>query len=612
MGFSTARAAGVVVAVGVAMGLLGGRVAYLQTYGREVTIRKAEEQQHQTVALAARRGCVFDRNGMLMAGTMEAHTLFVDPVFREQLIEEGRITRQEADAQAAALAQAVDLPAEPLMDLLNQEGSRRYIKLVERMDDAAAGAVSRLEIDWAGTHPVPVRNYPMGSLAAHVLGGVGKGGVGLEGVELKYNGLLSGQDGMLRQRKDARRRPISVAASDYVEPRHGRHLILTIDANIQMILEQELNATCKRQKARRGEGVVIDPNTGEVLALANWPTYNPGVISEVDAFTRTNHALVSPYEPGSTIKPFIVGPALAAGLTRPGEVFPIGGKVWRTAYGRRITDVHGYDQLAMWDVLVKSSNVGMAMLATRMGNPRIHEAITGFGFGSTTGLELPFEDDGRVNPLPRWGKYTTHSVAQGYELMVTPIQLARAMSTYANGGRLIKPTLIKGTLNADGTVERAASPLMPQMTPQVIDPMTAADVRRILADVMVRGTGSRARSQTWNVFGKTGTAHISDARGGYDNTRYTSSFVGGAPLENPRLVIAFIIHEPDRSLGYFGGTISAPGAVAVLERSLAYLQAQPSPDMPLPPPQVAAVLHNYSERVYQRKAGSTASASVQD
>jgi cell division protein FtsI/penicillin-binding protein 2 len=342
-----------------------------------------------------------------------------------------------------------------------------------------------------------------------------------------------------------------------------------------------------------------------VLALANWPSFNPQNLDDSVQEVRRNRVLTDPYEPGSTFKPFLAGPAVEQKVIRVGEVLPVHGPHYVTSYGRRITDVHGYDQLAFWDVLVKSSNIGMSMLGERMGNEKLNAAIRSFGFGHQTGIELPGEDPGRINPISKWTKYSTESVSQGYEVMVTPLQLCRAFCAYANGGHLVTPRIIKGTLDPAGQIVSETESTRLQLTPSVIDPQTALDVRRVLCDTLVRGTATKARSKTWNIFGKTGTAHVSGGKGGYSDSKFTSSFVGGAPFENPRLVIAFIIHEPDKSLAHYGGTVAAPGASKLLERALAYMQAPSSPDLPVPPAQVAAVLHNYNEKLY--KINATAS-----
>jgi cell division protein FtsI/penicillin-binding protein 2 len=608
---SPIRAAFVLILIGCGMIALMGRVSYLQTYGREQTIRKADRQQHQSETLLSRRGCIYDSTGMLMAGTIQQKAMFIDPKFMAECFQEDGRTMSDMDQAINQIASILDKDSFELAQLLGEKAESRFVKIAENIDEGTAEQIEKLDLPGVGFMPMNVRYYPMGSIAAHVLGGTGKEGKGLEGVELRFEKMLAGKDGFKRTLKDARRRPLSVAADDYLPPLHGQHLILTLDANIQMIAEQELGHTCDTYKAKRGEAIVMDPKTGDVLAMANWPNFNPQSMEESAPETRRNRCLTDPYEPGSTAKPFVAGPALAWKFTRLNEVWPIHGPVWRTSYGRKVTDVHGYDQLATWDVLVKSSNIGMSMLGNRMGNQNLYKALTAFGFGRETGIDLPGEDPGLVNPLKQWTKYSTESVSQGYEMMVTPLQLARAFCAYANGGRLVQPRILKGVLDAEGNVVARNQTTGLQLLPEAIDPITAAEVKRTLCDTVIRGTATKARSRNWNIFGKTGTAHVAK-NGNYNESAYTSSFMAGAPAENPRLVVVFIIHEPDREhaisqgLSYYGGAVAAPGAGHVLERSLAYLQVPASRELAPPPPQIASVLYNYNAKQYEKITASVA------
>jgi len=588
---------------------LAGRVAYLQTWGSQHNIGRAERQQFQTEPLYARRGSIFDRNGMLMAGTVQGNSVFVDPKFMaEQFKDQGREPGLAMDDAAAKLASLIDKPVAPLSRLLNDKAEARFVRIADNIDDSTAAAIRKLDLPGVGFTPYDQRFYPMGSIGAHVLGGVGGDGKGLEGVELRFDKLLAGRDGSKRTLKDARRRPIFVDADDYVPPRHGAQLILTIDANIQSITEDELKKACEQYKAPTGEAVVMDPYTGEVLALANYPTFNPQTINEAPAALRTDRAIVFPYEPGSTIKPFIVGPAIQNKVARLDEIFHLGGDAWPAGYGHRIIrDVHGYNQLALWDVLVKSSNIGMCQLGQRLGNNGLFNNLTGFHFGQRTGIDLPGEDPGLINPLKKWNRFSTESVSQGYEMRVTPLQLARGMCAYANGGKLVTPHVVEGTVDADGQVIKTASRISLANMPQVITPEAAAQIRRVLCDVLVRGTATKARSSVYNVFGKTGTAH-SAVNGSYNEENYTSSFIGGAPYENPKLVIAMVIHNPDKHLAHFGGIVAGPAASHTLERSLQYLQVPPTGDLPLPPPSVQSVLYAYDANLYKKpKPEETAS-----
>lgn len=642
IGFSLARAACVLSVVVAGFGVLAGRVAYLQTYGREKTVRQAERQQHRQQVLPSRRGSVFDRNGLLIAGTSQSKVLFADPKFmaevftdeaekeislredRAELLAKGKKVTEHTPEQIekakrvfparyapadhgvdramdAALAEVAAIlgrdPSE-IIRIVRVKPDGRFVRLAERVDDVAAEAIADLKIPGLGFTPMPVRNYPLVDLASHILGGISNDGVGIDGLEARYEKILRGRDGFLREQADSRGRPIAVTAEDYVAPVHGKHLVLTIDANIQMIAEQELRASIAQFGAKSGEVVVMDPWTGEIMALANWPTYEPSSYLASGEEARINRALVAPYEPGSTIKPFIVGPALEGGVVRVGEVFNTNDGRYRTPYGRMIEDVHAYDHLTVWDILVKSSNIGMSHIGERMGNPKLHASLTQFGFGKPTGIELPGENGGLVRGTEKWSKLSADSLVMGYELMVTPLQLAQATSAIANGGMLVKPTVVRGLVDEKGDVTALRS--AGTVSQRALSEETSAEIRRVLADVMVRGTGTRARSDTYNVFGKTGTAHLTEkGKRGYSPNQYTSSFVGGAPLEHPRLVVAFVIHRAEKKgRQYFGGTTAAPGASMVLERSLKYLDTQASPRLELPPNAIIGRLHNYNERAY--------------
>ena len=605
--FAVKRAGLTVLGLGLLLVSMSARVAYLQTIGRDRTLHSAERQQHQTETLPARRGTIFDATGTVMAGTVQNQDLFVDPKFLADFYTvEGR-DYLEFQRTIHKLAYLVDKRPGEICDILSTNSTKRFVKLRENLDETTVEEIKKLKIPGVGFSPCAERFYPMGSIAAHILGGTGKDGHGLDGLEMKFDNMLSGVNGYKRTLKDARRNPIAVDADDYHPAEHGKHLMLTIDANIQMMAEQELAAACKEFNAQTGEVVVLDPFTGDILAIANYPTFNPQNIEDSTPEIRTNRVLVSPYEPGSTIKPFIAGPALAWNITRPEEIFRTNGEHYVTPYGRRITDVHnGYPQLAFWDVLVKSSNIGMSMLGERMGNQKIRSALSNFGFGTQTGIELPGENHGRLNPLNQWTKYSTESCSQGYELTVTPLQLARGFSCYANGGRLISPRIISGILDAEGNTINRQRATDINLLPQSIDPTTALLVRRILADVPIRGTAMKARSKTWNIFGKTGTAHISEGPGkGYSATLFNSSFIAGCPVEDPRIIVAFVIHKPHAE-SHYGGAVAGPGASRLIERCMAYMQVPPSPDLTPPPPQVAAKLHNYNPSVYQNR--TTASA----
>lgn len=579
------RAALVLGALGLALVALLGRTAFLQTAGARAAAY-AERQHDATATLDARRGSIFDARGQLLAANVTGRSAFIDPAF----FLEQNPDPADRDAVLDVLAEILLIDPRTLAATVDQRREDRFVVVAEHLADDQQRAVRALGVKGVGLSDTPRRLYPAGSLAAHVLGSVGSDGNGLEGVELARDGTLEGQPGTARQVLDARRRPLLLAAADLTPPHHGRHLVLTLDANIQRITEEELAATCRAHNAKSGQAVVMDPRTGDVVALAVWPSYDPSAPGDAANELRRNRAITDPYEPGSVLKPFIVAAAIDDGLTRPDEVWPINGATWRTSYGRTITDVYGYHDLNTWDVLVKSSNVGMSMLGNRMGNDRLHAALGEFGFGQRGGIGLPGEGAGMVLPLSRWTKYSTESISQGYEMLATPLQLVRAVSAIANNGWLPTPRVVKGTLTEDGG-------LMPEPSKpmrQAVSPEAAAWLRRIMADVPVRGTAKNARSDTYHLFGKTGTAHQA-VDGKYDEEHYAASFIGGGPYEAPRLTIAIVVHEPDKSIAHYGGLVAAPAAGQILERALQYLEVPPSPDLPEYPETVKRQLHGMRE-----------------
>ena len=514
------------------------------------------------------------------------------------------------DAAIEKLANLLDKDPYQISQLLSDRSTSRYLKLAENIDSDTVDAIAKLNLPGVGVTPTSARYYPMGSLGAHLLGGTGKDGRGLEGLELKFDSELAGKNGSERVLKDARRRPIDVAADDYLPAQHGKHLVLTIDSNIQMITEQELNDTCNHFTADRGEAVVMDPKTGDVLALANWPTFNPQNLDDSTPALRRNRALTDPYEPGSTIKPFIVGPALEHGDAHVTEMFHLGGAHYTTPYGRHITDVHGYDDLCLWDVLVQSSNIGMSQLGEKLGNAKLHAFLGEWNFGHPTGIELPGENGGRLNPLRKWNTYSTESASQGYEVMVTPHAalpgVLRLRQRGPAGGTAPDPRRARHRRQRHPphhaqTLGRLASGRQPRNRRRdETHPLRRPDPRH--------SQGDQNPIRRVEHFRKTGTAHISEGKAGYSSTRFNSSFLAGAPAENPRLIIAFIIHDPDRTKAHYGGWVAAPGASRVLQRSLAYLGVPASPDLPLPPPAVANLLVDYKPSDYDRAPKEVADA----
>ncbi|MCK6455160.1 MAG: penicillin-binding protein 2 [Phycisphaerae bacterium] len=548
--------------------------ALVALFGRLVSINVREaprlralaaEQQRSDIPLPARRGLIVDARGRILAGTSLQHSVFADP----------KLIPDKQDA-ASRVAKILGLPALELGQDLVAAGQRRFFVIQRGVNAAQIEAIRASRISGIGTFEEPVRTYPLGGLAAQIVGFVSRDGRGIAGLEHQCDEWLGGEPGMKTIIRDAARRAFWLARDGYDPPRDGCHIVLTLDAVIQSATERALRSAVVSFKAESGVAVVLDPRTGAVLAMANEPGFDPNHFQDYAAGSHwrfRNRIITDPVEPGSTFKPFIASYALAEKVVRLGEVFDCEGGLWRD--GKRLLhDHHPYSALTFEEVLIKSSNIGMAKIGKRLGNQRLAAALRTFGFGEKTGIDLDGDNPGIVPGTHAWTSFTTTSIPMGQEIAVTPLQLARAFCSFANGGLLVQPHLIRAVLAPDGTiVEDFASPPTRRAIPR-----RAADTmkRNILAAVINSGTGTRAALTRYQVFGKTGTAQIpKPGGGGYIPDAYQSSFIGGAPLEDPRLVVFVSIRKPDRSIGYYGGTVAAPAAREILSEALAYLRVPP-------------------------------------
>ena len=467
-------------------------------------------------------------------------------------------------------------PADVLAKLTEKRNAQ-FVWLARGLDDGTANAVRALDLPGVSLMDEWRRNYPNGSLACHVVGFTGLDaegrfdGSGLEGIELYADKYLSAADGRRVLLTDAGRRPIWNAPGEYTPPADGNHVQLTLDVVIQGYLEKALASAVAQYKGESGVGVVVDPATGEVLALASCPCYDPNNFQEAAQDVRRNRALTDPFEPGSIFKPFTAVMALASGAVHMGQMFDGHGGVYNCRSGRTLHDAHGYGMLSFQDVVIKNSNIGMAQVGERLGNDVLFGILKSFGFGARTGIELKGEDAGLVNPLKDWTSYTTTSVPMGQEVAVTGLQMTMGFAAIANRGTLLRPRLIRAIYTPDGRMLQDNSAV--KVVRQVVDPATAHEfVEQVLAKVPTEGTGKKGRLDGWSSFGKTGTAQVSRQGGhGYEENAFTASYIAGAPVGRPRLVCLVSVRKPDRSIGHYGGTVAAPAVKEVLEESLTYL-----------------------------------------
>ncbi len=552
-------AVGGVLLVGISV-LLGGLLYRVWQLQHEPDPRVAALMDSQTAdaEIAARRGSITDRRGRTLATTRSARRLFVDPTHVESF---------GTFSEHVGYALGYD-PAE-VEQILAGRQSRRYVVIDPRLTDARATALTRLALPGLYSEPIVVRDYPQGPLAGQVIGFVGRDGTGLEGMEAQLDGQLRGTGGGYTYLRDHRARKMWLHPKGYLPQRDGETVTLSLDLHLQALAEQELAATVEHFKAASGQLVIMDPNTGELLAMANYPTFDPGAIRQEGEASRRNRIVTDMFEPGSTFKVFVWAGLTELGIAAPTEVFDCEEGAWIMPGGRRLRDASPKGDLTWSEVLKYSSNIGMAKAALRSDHETLHRVVTAFGFGETTGSGLPGELAGLVHPVSRWTSYSTGSVPMGQEVGVTALQIVRAFAVIANGGRLVTPTILP--------VNRSAADVL-DAAPRVISEEVAAATRKVLQDAVETGTGRRAHSAYYALFGKTGTAQLPNAQaGGYHQDRYVSSFIAAAPADAPRLVVACFVQDPDKTVGHYGGLVAGPAVKRVTEQSLLYLGVPTTP-----------------------------------
>lgn len=547
-------------------------LAFVGLFGRLVYVVAEESRQLSPMAhrqhlgsgvLPARRGSIFDARGRLLACSRLIPDVFVDPALVV-----------DVPALAERLGPVINVPPEELTVRITERSQSRFVVLAEGVDRTTADAVRQLDEAGVGLLDRQSRYYPLGASAGQVLGFVGRDGRGLEGIELRFDDHLRGRDGHRSTVRDARRRALWRAGEGTRLPEDGGHLVLTLDAEIQHIAEELLEETVTQFEAESGVAIVMDPRTGDVLAMAVVPRFDPNQIDKARPGVWRNRAITDPVEPGSAFKPVVASGALDGGFVSAKE--QINCHKGRYYIGRRlIEDTKPSDYLDLRGIIARSSNIGMSIIAERMGNRVLYDVLRRFGFGEPTGIECLGEDAGSV-PLRQWTKTSTPSISFGYEVLVTPLQLLNAFAALANDGAQVRPRLIRERLATNGTtIDEAGAPETVRRVSSVITAKFMKDVA--LAAVVEESGGSKAQSEFYRVFGKTGTAKLTvPGSRGYTSTQYLSTFVGGAPLDDPRVVALVQIRKPNPSLGYYGGQVAAPAAGKLLERSLSYLGVPPA------------------------------------
>jgi len=554
---SKKRAAVVITVFLFFFGVISFRLIDLMVFNHDRLAERASQQYIREKVLKPQRGVIWDRRMREMAANVEADSLYAIP-------SEMKDTRYLSRKLAPLIN---DTTKKLNMTLLKKKG-RDFIWLARKLDARNALEVRKLREEF-GYNALKFlteskRYYPMGQTASHILGFTDIDNKGISGIELMYNGFLEGRATSVSVGTDARGNRL---ASDIKESIPGDNILLTIDEGIQYIVERELAAAMEKWKAKASVAVVMNPMTGEILAMASNPAYDPNAAGDFSMEARRNRAITDLFEPGSTLKSVLASAALEEGVVGLEDEFDAS-KGFIAVGGKAIWDVHKNEVLSFSEVIQRSSNVGAVQIGLRLGAEKYYSYLTKFGFGEKTGIDFPGEVRGILRDPREWSGTSLAALSIGQEIGVTPLQILQAYAVIANGGVLVKPYLVSDIISPSGEVVRRVSPTVER---RVISSETAETVRDILKTVVEEGGTARKANIKGNVVaGKTGTAQIYDhTTGRYSRKRHVSSFVGFAPADNPELAAIVVVYEPHGSS--FGGVVAAPVFKNIVEHIFAYM-----------------------------------------
>jgi cell division protein FtsI (penicillin-binding protein 3) len=546
-----------------------GRVSYLQLYRHSEYLSRAARQQRRTIQITPKRGTIYDRNMQPLAMSVGVDSAFANPA-----------EVKDVPLATRLLSGVLGMPVESVRESLEGPGTFAWIK--RKLPPEKVEAIKALNLKGIYFQSENQRYYPKREMGAHVVGFVDLDENGLAGIEHEYDELIRGKGEKVYVMTDARQQRFD-RGEERVDP--GAIVVLTIDEKIQYLAERELQAVIAKTHAPAGTVIVQDPNTGAILALANWPKFNPNAAQAVEAESRMNRAVSAIYEPGSTFKLITLAAAFDQNLIHADqEFFCENGKI--NVAGHIMHDHKPYGMLTVAGILANSSDVGAIKIALLLGPAKFYDYIKAFGFGSPTGIDLPGESRGMLQRYQKWGSYSIGSISMGQEVGVTPVQMITAVSAIANGGLLYKPHVVQEIRRGEQTVALDAKPSAPAEPKRVVRPETAATMRRLMEGVVLLGTGKAARLDGWTVAGKTGTAQKTDPdTGRYSAHNVIASFTGFAPINNPAVTILVSIDSP-QGWPHDGGSVAAPVFKRIAEQVLPYLNV--AQDVPLSPKMMLA------------------------
>jgi cell division protein FtsI (penicillin-binding protein 3) len=526
------------------------RLVYLQIFAYGEFQARAQHQQQRAFETSPIRGVVYDRNGKELAMTTAVDSFYA-------------VSGDLPDPATTASLLSRIIGTDP-REMLACFKTKSFCWVARKADPEVAGRIQSMNLRGVYSQKESKRFYPKKDLAAQVLGYVGMDDKGLSGVERSFNGRLRGKPGRMALSVDARRKTFARLEQ---EPEPGENVVLTIDEKIQYIADRELEQAMRDTHSIAGTVIVQNPRTGEILALANSPTFNPNATREIRPEKLKNHAVSDAYEPGSTFKVITIAAGLEEKVTTPQE--PIDCQMGSIVVaGMRIRDSKPHGILSVADVLAHSSDVGAIKIALRLGEDRFYKYIRAFGVGQQTGIELPDETRGMSKPVSRWSKVSIGAISMGQEIGISPVQLVGIMSTMANDGVWVAPRIVAATTEPHQAPQTFV--YQPAVERRVISPMTAAQMRQMLEGVVLHGTGKTAALVGYTSAGKTGTAQRVDPNThAYSKTKYIASFAGFAPVNNPAVTVAVILDSPEGL--HQGGQVSAPVFARITQQVLSYL-----------------------------------------
>jgi cell division protein FtsI/penicillin-binding protein 2 len=528
------------------------RLYYLQVMNHRRFTHIASSQHNTEVKIPFRRGIIYDRHTEPLAINLDAVSIFCDP----------RHVGNKEEA-ASRLSGLLGMERDAVLRKILRGKGFAWIK--RKADKRTADRVREAGLDGVFFIEESKRRYPNDSLAANLIGFAGMDNKGLEGLELAYDEMLSGRCGSKQIIRDARQRAVLFRERESIPPVNGSSIVLTIDAVIQYIVEEELRKISEDNNVRAATAVVMEPVSGEILAMATYPSYDLNEYYKAPRDTMKNHAVSTIFEPGSVFKVFTASASLAEGVVEPGDIIFCENGEYEVRR-RVLHDYHAYGDLTFEEVIIRSSNIGTVKTAMELGPEELYGYIKDFGFGRKTGIDIIGEVSGISRHPDSWSISDITTIPIGQGIAVTAVQLARAVSVIANGGALMRPYVVKTVLSHEGEVIKKFGPVTEKI---VLSPETCDIMKDIMQNVVTDGTGRFAFSEKYDLCGKTGTAQMVDPGGGYYDNKYNATFLGFAPKQDPAVSIVVAAFDPHPS--YFGGTVSGPAFKRIAERVLEYL-----------------------------------------